>query len=64
MAIYSIIERPMGLRLNLVLDVAIVKAPGFSWLAGMGFDWNILFKKTANNVGFYPVFGLHTGFRF
>lgn len=64
MAIDSIIEKPMGVRLNLGLDVAIVKTPGFSWLAGMGLDWNILFKKTANDVGFYPVFGLRTGFRF
>ncbi len=57
-------EHRMGIRLNLGLDVAIVKVKGFSWLAGMGFDWNFLFQKNSNDLGFYPEFGLHSGFRF
>lgn len=64
LAIKYFTEHRMGIRLNFGLDVAVVKVKGFSWLAGMGFDWNFLFKKNSNDLGFYPEFGLHSGFRF
>lgn len=57
-------EDRTGMRLNFGLQVAAIKRPRFNWLFGMGFDFNILFRKNANNVGFYPEFSLTTGFRF
>lgn len=57
-------EARMGGRVNLGLAVAMVKVPHFSWLAGLSFDINFLFRKNANNIGAWPEFGLSTGFRF
>jgi hypothetical protein len=57
-------ESRMGMRLNLGLQVAAVKVPHFSWLFGLGLDWNILFRPNGNDKVFYPEFGLSTGFRF
>jgi hypothetical protein len=64
MAIDYVKEHKMGMRLNFGLAGAVVHTPGFSWLLGTGLDWNILFGKTDNGVGFYPEFNLYTGFRF
>lgn len=65
-AIKEIIENEsrMGMRLNLGLQVAAVKVPHFSWLFGLGLDWNIFFRPNANGKVFYPEFWLSTGFRF
>lgn len=57
-------EKRTGMRLNLGFQVAAVKVEYFSWLFGLGLDWNILFKPNANGKVFYPEFGLSTAFRF
>jgi len=57
-------EKRTGMSLDLGFQVAAVKVPHFSWLFGLGLDWNVLFRPNANGVVFYPEFGLSTGFRF
>jgi hypothetical protein len=57
-------EHKMGLKLNFGFMGALVHSPRFSWLMGVGLDWNILFGANRNNLVLYPEFGLSTGFRF
>lgn len=57
-------EKRMGARFNFGFQAAPVKVEHFSWLFGIGLDWNVLFVANGNEIVFYPEFGLSTAFRF